>query len=104
LDPFPWHLAYQSKGGGPEEWVGPDVESVLGELSKEKIREVLIVPIGFVSDHIEILYDIDILYQDEAKLLGMRLKRTPSLNFSKRFIEALALLWKNNALSFQRLW
>jgi ferrochelatase len=92
LEPFPWHLAYQSKGGGPEEWVGPDVESVLGELSKEKIREVLIVPIGFVSDHIEILYDIDILYQDKAKLLGMRLKRTPSLNFSKRFIEALATI------------
>ena len=92
LEPFPWHLAYQSKGGGPEEWVGPDVDSVLGELSKEKIREVLIVPIGFVSDHIEILYDIDILYQNKAKLLGMRLKRTPSLNFSKRFIEALATI------------
>jgi ferrochelatase len=92
LEPFPWHQAYQSKGGGPEEWVGPDVESVLGELSKEKIREVLIVPVGFVSDHIEILYDIDILYQDKAKLLGMRLKRTPSLNFSKRFIEALATI------------
>ena len=92
LGPFPWHLAYQSKGGGTEEWVGPDVESVLGELSKEKIREVLIVPIGFVSDHIEILYDIDILYQNKAKLLGMRLKRTPSLNFSKRFIEALATI------------
>jgi protoporphyrin/coproporphyrin ferrochelatase len=92
LEPFPWHLAYQSKGGGPEEWVGPDVESVLGELSKEKIREVLIVPVGFVSDHIEILYDIDILYQDKAKLLGMRLKRTPSLNFSKRFIKALATI------------
>jgi len=92
LEPFPWHLAYQSKGGGTEEWVGPDVESVLGELSKEKIREVLVVPIGFVSDHIEILYDIDILYQDKAKLLGMRLKRTPSLNFSKQFIEALATI------------
>jgi ferrochelatase len=92
LEPFPWHLAYQSKGGGPEEWVGPDVESVLEELSREKIREALIVPIGFVSDHIEILYDIDILYQDKAKLLGMRLKRTPSLNFSKRFIEALATI------------
>ncbi len=92
LEPFPWHTAYQSKGGGPEEWVGPDVESVLEELSKNKIQEVLIVPIGFVSDHIEILYDIDILYQDKAKLLGMQLKRTPSLNFSKRFIEALAAI------------
>ena len=92
LEPFRWHMAYQSKGGGPEEWVGPDVESVLEELSEEKIREVLIVPIGFVSDHIEILYDIDILYQDKAKFLGLRLKRAPSLNFSKRFIEALATI------------
>ena len=92
LEPFPWHMAYQSKGGGPEEWVGPDVESVLEELSEEKIREVLIVPIGFVSDHIEILYDIDILYQDKAKFLELRLKRSPSLNFSKRFIEALATI------------
>ena len=90
LESIPWHLAYQSKGGGPEEWVGPDVESVLEELSKKKIREALIVPIGFVSDHIEILYDVDIHYQDKAKSLGIQLKRTPSLNFSKRFIEALS--------------
>jgi ferrochelatase len=87
-----WHIAFQSRGSGQEEWLGPDVESVLEKLSKEKVTEVLIVPIGFVSDHIEILYDIDILYQEKAKLLGMVLKRTPSLNFSKGFIEALATL------------
>jgi protoheme ferro-lyase len=45
-----------------------------------------------VSDHIEILYDIDILYQNRARLLGVQLKRTPSLNFSERFIEALAAI------------
>ena len=89
IEPLPWRLAFQSRGMGPEEWLGPDVESVLEELSKKKIREVLIVPIGFVSDHIEILYDIDILYQNKAKSLGMELKRTPSLNLSSRFIEAL---------------
>jgi ferrochelatase len=92
IEPLPWHIAFQSRGMGSEEWLGPDVESVLEELSEEKIREVLIVPIGFVSDHIEILYDIDILYQDKAKFLGLRLKRAPSLNFSKRFIEALATI------------
>lgn len=92
MQPFPWHMAYQSKGGGPEAWVGPEVESVLEDLSKKEIREVLIVPIGFVSDHVEILYDVDILCQDKAKLLGIQLKRTPSLNFSKRFIEALAAI------------
>jgi len=92
IEPFPWRLAFQSRGMGPEEWLGPDVESVLEELSREKIREVLIVPVGFVSDHIEILYDIDILYQNRAKSLGLELKRTPSLNVSKRFIEALSAI------------
>jgi ferrochelatase len=92
IEPLSWHIAFQSRGMGPEEWLGPDVESVLEELSKKKIREILIVPIGFVSDHVEILYDIDILYQEKAKLLGMQLKRTSSLNFSKRFTEALAAI------------
>lgn len=92
MEPLPWHIAFQSRGMGPGEWLGPDVESILEELSNKKIREVLIVPIGFVSDHIEILYDIDIVYRDKAKLLRMDLKRTPSLNFSKRFIEALAAI------------
>ncbi len=92
IESLPWHIAFQSKGMGSGEWLGPDVESVLEELSKKEIRQVLIVPIGFVSDHIEILYDIDILCRDKAKLLGMALKRTPSLNASKRFIEALTAI------------
>ena len=90
IGPLKCHIAFQSKGGGPEEWMGPDVEFVLKELSEKNVREVLMVPIGFVSDHIEILYDIDILYQEKAKLLKMVLKRPPSLNDSERFIEVLA--------------
>ncbi len=93
---LPWHIAFQSRGIGPEEWLGPDVESILEELSDREIREVLIVPIGFVSDHIEILYDIDILYWNKAELLGIQLKRTSSLNFSKRFIEALTAIVEEN--------
>ena len=89
---FPWHLAFQSKGGGNERWMGPDVESVLLGMNKIGVREVLIIPVGFVSDHIEILYDIDILYQKKAESLGMTLKRTQSLNCSERFIEALAII------------
>jgi ferrochelatase len=87
-----WRMAYQSKGGGPEEWVGPDVESVLTELSKKGIQRALVVPIGFVSDHIEVLHDIDIVYREKAKSLGMKLKRTRSLNDSERFIEALSVI------------
>jgi ferrochelatase len=100
-EPLSWQIAFQSRGMGPEEWLGPDVELVLEELSKKKIQEVLIVPIGFVSDHIEILYDIDILYQNKAKLLGMQLKRTPSLNVSKRFIEALAAIVEEHIKGFK---
>jgi ferrochelatase len=77
---------------GPEEWLGPDVESVLTELSRQKVREILVTPIGFVADHIEVLYDIDILYRGKAESMGMVLKRTPSLNVSGRFIEALATI------------
>jgi ferrochelatase len=101
IEPLPWRLAFQSRGMGSEEWLGPDVESVLEELSKRKIQEILIVPIGFVSDHIEILYDIDILYQNRARLLGMQLKRTPSLNFSKGFIEALAAVVEEHMKGFK---
>ncbi len=96
MDPFPWHIAFQSKGGGPEEWIGPDVESVLAELASTKGAEVLVVPIGFVSDHIEILYDIDIAFRQKAESLGMVLKRTRSLNTSERFIEALASAVEEN--------
>ncbi len=90
LESLPWHIAFQSRGMGPEEWLGPDVESVLTELSRQKVRETLIVPIGFVADHIEVLYDIDVLYRRKAESMGMVLKRTNSLNFSEKFIEALS--------------
>ncbi len=92
LEQRSWRMAYQSKGGGVEAWAGPDVETMLTELSKEGIQRVLLVPIGFVSDHIEILYDIDIVYQEKAKTLGMKLRRTTSLNFSEKFIEALSAI------------
>ena len=98
IEPLPWHIAFQSRGMGPEEWLGPDVESVLDELSRQKVREILVIPIGFVADHIEVLYDIDILYRGKAESMGMRLKRTPSLNFSERFIEALAAIVEEHIL------
>ena len=90
IEPLHWHIAFQSRGMGSEEWLGPEVESILIELSRQKVREILMIPIGFVSDHIEVLYDIDILYRGKAESMGMVLKRTNSLNFSGRFIEALS--------------
>jgi protoporphyrin/coproporphyrin ferrochelatase len=90
LERMPWRIAFQSKGGGPGEWIGPEVEKVLEAFASQKVEEVLVVPIGFVSDHIEILYDIDILFQQKAESLGILLKRTRSLNTSGKFIKALA--------------
>jgi protoporphyrin/coproporphyrin ferrochelatase len=103
LEDRPWHIAFQSKGMGPEEWIGPDVESVLTELATEGVRDVLVVPIGFVADHIEILYDIDILFQEKARSLGMVLKRTKSLNTSEKFILALAAAVEGQLLKELRI-
>jgi protoporphyrin/coproporphyrin ferrochelatase len=85
-----WRIAFQSRGAGPGEWIGPDVGSALEELASQGTKNVLLVPIGFVCDHIEILYDVDIVFRQKAESLGMALKRTRSLNTSERFVEALA--------------
>lgn len=85
-----WSFAYQSQGFRGGKWLGPEVEKVLGLLGEAGKSDVLVVPIGFVSDHVEILYDIDILYKGLAASQGLSLRRTASLNDSPRFIEALA--------------
>jgi len=86
-----WRFAYQSQGMSPEPWLGPAVESRLDEMAKQS-TEVLIVPIGFVCDHVEILYDVDIQYREYAERLGMKLYRSQSLNDSPEFIELLTTL------------
>jgi len=83
-----WHLSYQSKSG-PVKWLEPSTEDALRELAKRGVRNVLVVPISFVSDHIETLYEIDILYKQFAAGLGMRLVRIESLNTHPLLIKAL---------------
>jgi protoporphyrin/coproporphyrin ferrochelatase len=83
-------VAYQSKGHTPEPWLGPQVEEVMDELAGKGAADVLLVPVGFVSDHMETLYDIDVLAADKASSLGLNFKRTESLNDSPAFIAALA--------------
>lgn len=85
-----WHLAYQSKGGGQGEWLGPMVEDVMDKIKKQGFDDVLVVPVGFVSDHIETLYDIDIAQKSYAADLGLKFYRSASLNNSELFIQALA--------------
>ncbi len=83
-------FAYQSQGLTDDRWLGPTVESVLDRYQQEGVREVLLQPVGFVCDHIEILYDVDILFRGYAAARGIRLERTESLNDSPTFIAALA--------------
>ena len=85
-----WRFAYQSQGATAEVWLGPTVESLLEELSHDGRQRVLLVPIGFVSDHVEILWDIDIAFRKFAEARGILLRRTESLNASPAFIRALA--------------
>ena len=84
-----WRFAYQSQGMTSEKWLGPTVESKLDELAAQSCTEILVVPVGFVCDHVEILYDIDILYREYAETKGMKLHRVRSLNDSAEFIELL---------------
>lgn len=85
-----WHVAYQSKGGGQGQWLEPTVETVMDELKDQGCNSVLVVPIGFVCDHIETLYDIDIAQKSHAQSIGLEFHRTESLNTSDLFIQALA--------------
>lgn len=85
-----WHLAFQSQGLTPEPWIGPTVESVLDGLAAAGHRHVLIAPIGFVSDHVEILYDLDVAFREYGRSKGIDVTRTKSLNESPLFIRALA--------------
>ncbi len=85
-----WYFAFQSQGvsGGP--WIGPTVENTLKALKEEGHIGVVIQPIGFLCDHVEILYDIDIAFQSTAAGLGLKLWRAESLNDSPTLTRALA--------------
>jgi ferrochelatase len=85
-----WRFAYQSAGATPEPWLGPDASAVLTELARAGHHAVLIVPIGFVCDHVEVLYDVDVMYRELAERLGIRLERTPSLNDDPILVAAVA--------------
>ncbi len=88
--PRNWVFAYQSQGATEEKWMGPTVEATLEDLRRRGFASVLIAPIGFVADHVEVLYDIDIGFQEHARRLGLRLARTESLNDRPEFIAAMA--------------
>jgi ferrochelatase len=85
-----WRFAFQSEGHTGEPWLGPDILDYLEKLGDEGKKYVLQVPIGFVSDHLEILYDIDVEAREKASELGMMLHRTQLPNTRQQFIDVLA--------------
>jgi protoporphyrin/coproporphyrin ferrochelatase len=87
----PWRLAFQSRAGKAR-WLEPATDETLRLLARTGRKDVLAIPISFVSDHIETLYEIDILFGEEARTLGLNFHRAPSLNTEPLFIEALAEL------------
>lgn len=86
-----WSLAYQSRSGGPgEAWLEPDVNEVLRALGGQGVRHVVVAPIGFVCDHVEVLYDLDVEARATARAAGLALHRAQTVNDHPAFIAALA--------------
>jgi ferrochelatase len=92
-----WSWAYQSAGRTPEPWAGPDLGDHLRALAAQGVRDVVVIPVGFVSDHVELLFDIDRKAAAVAAELGIRLERPPALNDDATFIAALAELVRKRA-------
>jgi ferrochelatase len=85
-----WDFAFQSQGMSGGKWLGPTVEEVLDGHAAQGLREVVLQPIGFVCDHVEILYDVDVLFREYAAARGIVLRRPESLNGSRTLTAALA--------------
>jgi ferrochelatase len=85
-----WFFAFQSQGASGGPWIGPTVEQTLESIAASGAKTVMLQPIGFLCDHVEILYDVDIFFRDVAKKLNLRLERPESLNASVLLAEAIA--------------
>ncbi len=101
LRPEQWSWSYQSAGRSPEPWLGPQLDEHLEDLATKGIKNVVSIAIGFVSDHVEILFDIDIAAQEQARSLGMTLVRPPALNTDPLFIDTLANVIEHQAAQLQ---
>jgi ferrochelatase len=95
LAPERWQFCYQSAGHTPEEWLKPDFADIMPELQRAGQTHVLIAPVQFLADHLEILYDIEIGARQQAEEYGIQFARIESLNTSPLFIKALAAVVKD---------
>jgi protoporphyrin/coproporphyrin ferrochelatase len=87
-----WHFAFQSQGASGGPWLGPTVEEIIDQLAAQGVTKLILQPIGFLCDHVEILYDIDIAFKEYAAAKGIRLERPESLNASSTLARAVAEL------------
>ena len=85
-----WWFAFQSQGASGGPWLGPTVEQTLDSIASQGVKTLLLQPIGFLCDHVEILYDVDIAFREYADRLGVRLERPESLNASITLARAIA--------------
>lgn len=90
IPPERWSFAFQSESSSGEPWLGPDILDHLDELASRGVRRVLVAPVGFVADHLEVLWDIDVEARERAGALGIELDRIESMNDDPAFIAALA--------------
>jgi ferrochelatase len=90
LAPGSWEIAYQSAGRTPEPWLGPDILATIDRLVDEGVPGVLVCPCGFVADHLEVLYDLDIEAAQHAASRGIAFDRTASMNDNAAVIDSLA--------------
>ena len=99
LGPHPpaGEFAYQSAAMTPDPWLGPDAGDVIARLAAEGKRHVLIAPVGFVCEHVEILYDVDIVFKRQAESLNIHLERIEMLNTAPPMMEGLAELVRGKA-------
>ncbi|HZB86818.1 MAG TPA: ferrochelatase [Gaiellaceae bacterium] len=98
-----WSFAFQSESPTGEPWLGPDLLDELEALHGRGVERVLVAPVGFVSDHLEILWDIDVQAREKAAELGLELERIESLNDDPAFIRALADLVKQASAAPARI-
>ena len=92
-----WSFSYQSESPTGEPWLGPDILDHLGALAADGVRDMVVAPIGFVADHLEIRWDIDVEAQEKAAELGLRLERIELPNADPAFIRVLAGLVRRHA-------
>lgn len=98
LAPGTWWWAYQSAGHTQEEWLRPDLKDLFPELAQQGFRDVLVVPVQFLADHLEVLYDLDVAAAAEAEASGLRYRRVEMLNADPSFVRALAAVARRTVL------